>query len=95
VRDFALKIEDEVGNKLTSKGYLEKSLKELGGTSDKIEEKNKIRRKIVSMFQDRDCFTLVRPTEEEKDLQKLQTIDDEKLRPEFFDAMVKLRERVY
>lgn len=71
VRDFALKIEDEVGNKLSSKGYLEKSLKELAGTSDKVEEKNKIRRKIVSMFQDRDCFTLVRPTEEEKNLQKL------------------------
>lgn len=38
---------------------------------------------ICSFFKDRDCFTMIRPTEEEKDLQKLNGMNDENLRPEF------------
>ena len=50
---------------------MEGALKEQKGTSDNIEKKNKIRRLIVNFFKDRDCYTMVRPTEEEKDLQNL------------------------
>jgi len=46
---------------------------------------------ICSFFKDRDCFTLVRPTEEEKDLQKLNTLSDEEMRPEFQNQMKLLR----
>jgi Guanylate-binding protein, N-terminal domain len=46
-------------------------LKEQKGNSENIEKKNKIRRLIVNFFKDRDCYTMVRPTEEEKDLQTL------------------------
>ena len=43
-------------------------MREQKGTSDAIEKKNRIRRLILNFFTDRDCYTMVRPTEEEKDL---------------------------
>jgi hypothetical protein len=41
------------------------------GSSDAVEEKNRIRKMIKSFFKDRDCFTMVRPVENEVDLQNL------------------------
>jgi hypothetical protein len=38
------------------------------GSSDQIEQKNRIRRLIKQVFTDRDCFTMVRPVEQEKQL---------------------------
>ena len=38
---------------------------------------------------------MVRPTEEERDLQSLQKLNDEKLRPEFIDQMRNLRNRIF
>jgi hypothetical protein len=49
----------------------------------------------LNFFKERDCFTMVRPTEEEKDLQKLQDMGDNLLRPEFFDQMGKLRDKIF
>ena len=43
-------------------------MKEQRGTSDAVEKKNKIRRLINTYFREKDCFTMVRPTEEEKNL---------------------------
>ena len=77
VRDFTLRLLDTDGNKINSKEYLEQSLRELKGNSDAIENKNRIRRMIVSFFRDRDCFTMVRPTEDERNLQKLQNLTNE------------------
>jgi len=48
--------------------YLMSALKEQKGTSDAVEKKNKIRRLISNYFREKDCFTMVRPTENEKDL---------------------------
>lgn len=62
LRDFTLRLEDEFGNKITPKDYLENALKPLKGFSETIENKNKIRRHITQFFQERDCMTLVRPT---------------------------------
>lgn len=50
---------------MTQKEYLEQSLKEKKGTSDAAEKKNRIRRLVRNFFPDRDCFTLVRPCEDE------------------------------
>jgi hypothetical protein len=60
-------------------------LKEQKGTSDSIENKNRIRRLLRLFFKDRDCFTLVRPVEDEKMLQQLAEIDPKLLREEFVD----------
>lgn len=62
LRDFTLRLEDEFGNKITPKEYLENALKPLKGFSETIENKNKIRRHITQFFSERDCMTLVRPT---------------------------------
>lgn len=71
VRDFALKLQDQYKNDISSKQYLENALKEQKGTSDAVEKKNKIRRLISNYFREKDCFTMVRPTEQEKDLQNV------------------------
>ena len=76
LRDFTLKLEDRDGNKITSKQYLENSLREQKGTSDNIENKNRIRRLLRHFFKDRDCCTMVRPVEDEKELQKLDELPD-------------------
>jgi hypothetical protein len=50
VRDFTLQLEDEDGEEINSNQYLEKALEEQKGFSDKIEEKNRIRKLLKSFF---------------------------------------------
>jgi hypothetical protein len=83
VRDFALKLQDTQNNTISSKDYFENSLQPQKGSSDIVESRNRIRRLIKHFFTDRDCFTMVRPTEQETDLQNLQCIDSKHMRPEF------------
>jgi hypothetical protein len=87
VRDFSLRLLDSYGNEINSKEYLENALIEQKGTSDAVENKNRLRRLICGFFQDRDCFCMVRPTEEERDLHNVQQIEDDLLRPEFVSQM--------
>lgn len=63
--------------------------------SEKIESRNRIRRLIKHFFTERDCATLVRPIEEETNLQNLQFIPDSELRPEFVEETKKLRNRIF
>ncbi|MCP3686585.1 MAG: hypothetical protein GY861_28435 [bacterium] len=56
------------GEKITEKGYLENALDEQKGVTDVIENKNRIRRLLKHFFQERDCYTLIRPVEDEKKL---------------------------
>ena len=95
VRDFALKLVDEYKNEISSRQYLENALREQKGSSDAVEKKNKIRRLISCYFKDKDCFTLVRPTENEKDLQRIQKMEDSELRTEFMSQVHRLRQKVY
>jgi hypothetical protein len=71
VRDFSLRLHDTCGNTITPKEYLESAIQPQKGTSDQVEIKNRIRRLIKHFFKDRDCFTMVRPVEEERQLQCL------------------------
>ncbi len=66
VRDFSLKMEDKHGVNISSKEYLENALTEQKGVTDKIENKNRIRRLLKAFFKERDCSTLIRPVEDEK-----------------------------
>jgi hypothetical protein len=72
VRDFSLRLLDTYGNQITSKDYLENAIQQQKGASDQVETKNRIRRMVKHFFKDRDCFTMVRPVEEERELQNLQ-----------------------
>lgn len=76
LRDFTLKLVDSDGNQISSKQYLENALKEQKGCSETIEQKNRIRRLLQHFFKERDCCTLIRPTEKEKDLQDLAKMRD-------------------
>lgn len=57
-----------MGNKITQKEYLEKALEIQKGVSDSVESKNRIRKLMKHFFKERDCSTLVRPVETEKEL---------------------------
>ena len=81
IRDFSLRLEGPDGLPLTMTQYLGMSLEDQKGTSNAVETKNRARRLIKHFFRERDCFGLIRPTEDERALQNL--IDDSQLRPEF------------
>lgn len=95
LRDFALRLIDQDGNNISSKQYLENSLKEQKGVSDAIENKNRIRRLIKHFFKDRDCSTLVRPIEDEKQLQNLNQLKNQDLRIEFVEQINILRSKIF
>ena len=91
LRDFALKLEDNEGNVITAKQYLENALMEQRAN----EEKNYVRKLIKNYFVERDCFPIVRPVENEGDLQRLQVLEEEKLRPEFLEQSEILRNKIF
>lgn len=95
VRDFALKMVDNNGVAITSKDYLERALELQKGVSDAIESKNRIRRSFKHFFKDRECITLVRPIESEKDLQKINNMEDSELREEFIDQIKQARKKIF
>ena len=91
VRDFTLQLIDDNGENITPKEYLEKVLE---GNKSINDPKNKIRKLIKAYFKDRDCFTMVRPLTNEDQLQSLETLEPEKLRPEFLEQILQLRKKV-
>ena len=94
LRDFSLKLEDINGNAITEKQYLEKALENVNGNDEIINEKNRVRKLIRTYFPERDCFTLVRPIENEKDLQNLEYLPDDELRSEFLEQAQLFRDKV-
>ncbi|KAG7536230.1 Guanylate-binding protein N-terminal [Arabidopsis suecica] len=91
LRDFYLDLVED-NRKISPRDYLEIALRPVQGTGGDIGAKNEIRDSIRALFPDRECFTLVRPLNNEKDLQRLDQISLEKLRPEFgagLDAFTK------
>ena len=94
LRDFSLKLEDKNGNTITSKQYLEIALENLKGNTEMIEQKNIIRNLIKNYFPERDCFTMVRPVENEKDLQNLSNLENRYFRKEFLEQSEIFRKKV-
>jgi len=82
VRDFHLELVDEFGQKITHDEYLESALREQTDFSKEAMERNKIRTLLKAFFKERHCFTLVRPANDEKDLQALST-NNSKTRAQF------------
>ena len=94
LRDFSLKLEDTDGNTITEKQYLENALMKIKGNSEIIEEKNRVRELIKNYFKEKDLFVMVRPVEEESDLQNLQNLPDNRLRKEFLEQAKLFRNKV-
>ncbi|TYI04641.1 hypothetical protein ES332_A10G033600v1 [Gossypium tomentosum] len=91
LRDFYLDLVED-NKKITPRDYLELALRPVEGSGKDIAAKNEIRDSIRGLFPDRECFTLVRPLNNENDLQRLDQISLDKLRPEFragLDALTK------
>ena len=97
LRDFSLRLVDKNGKNITEKQYLENALENIKGgeNNEIIKEKNRVRSLIRTYFPERDCFVMVRPVEEEKNLQKLQHLPDEQLRVEFLEQAKNFRNKVF
>ena len=97
LRDFSLKLVDQSGKNITEKQYLEHALENIKGeeNDEMVKEKNRVRSLIRTYFPERDCFTLVRPVEEEKNLQNLQELSDDELRSEFIEQAKLFRNKVF
>ncbi|KAI3456220.1 hypothetical protein Pfo_012883 [Paulownia fortunei] len=82
LRDFYLDLVED-NRKITPRDYLELALRPVQAGGRDVAAKNEIRESIRALFPDRECFTLVRPLSNENDLQRLDQIPLDKLRPEF------------
>lgn len=82
LRDFYLELAED-GRRVTPREYLESALQPMQGSGKAVAAKNEIRESIRALFPDRDCIALVRPLNDERDLQRLDKIPLEKMRPEF------------
>ncbi|XVE51399.1 hypothetical protein DITRI_Ditri02bG0037100 [Diplodiscus trichospermus] len=91
LRDFYLDLVED-NRRIAPRDYLELALRPVQGSGKDIAAKNEIRDSIRALFPDRECFPLVRPLNNENDLQRLDQISLDNLRPEFragLDAFTK------
>ncbi|KAJ6292598.1 hypothetical protein OIU78_024722 [Salix suchowensis] len=91
LRDFYLDLVED-NRRITPRDYLELALRPVQGSGKDIAAKNEIRDSIRALFPDRECYPLVRPLNNENDLQRMDQISLDKLRPEFragLDALTK------
>lgn len=106
LRDFALELVDQSGNTITPRQYLENALKEDNinnmsvssynkGIMSEIEKKNEIRQTLKLFFKERDCFTLVRPVNDEKKLKLVDKLPTNELRKEFLNQVNILVKKVF
>ena len=95
VRDFALRLVDEKGFPISPQEYLENALRPQKGTSDLAMRKNSIRKELTSFFRERDCFTLIRPVDDEAKLQDMAKARDSDLRPKFIELIKELRLKIF
>ena len=86
VRDFTLQLVDKNGKSIQADEYLEKALQ-----STKNQDTDNVRDVIRECFPHRKCVTMVRPCQEEADLQNLFDAPETKMRKTFVDQMNKIR----
>ncbi|KAL9243637.1 hypothetical protein vseg_017497 [Gypsophila vaccaria] len=94
LRDFYLDLTED-NRKITPRDYLELALRPVQGGARDVSAKNEIRESIRALFPDRECFTLVRPLNNESQLQRLEQISLDKLRPEFKSGLDALTRFVF
>lgn len=97
VRDFTLKLKDQRGFTITSRDYLERTLRPCHSASTSASQ-DCIRSALVESFPRRNCITMVRPILEETKLQKEIPRGDvrlDELRPEFLKNVDDLLECIF
>ena len=96
LRDFYLDFEGEGDHGIQGPAeYLERALRNVSGSGPGVESKNAIRDSIKSLFPSRECFPLVRPVNDEKELRNLDSLDSSKLRPEFKEGLGRLIDTLF
>ena len=90
LRDFSLDLQKKL-----PRDYLEENLKSQIGISEDILKKNEIRKTISSFFTDRDCFTLVRPINDEAKIAHIEDLNYTDLRPDFTKGMDTLISKIF
>jgi len=89
LRDFSLDLK-----KKSPRDYLEDNLKPQAAMDEEGLRKNAIRQTITGFFQERDCFALVRPVNDEAKIAHIEEMKYSDLRPEFIKACDFLIQRV-
>ena len=95
LRDFSLKLVDFEGTPINSDQYLDICLQPVNETTEEAKQKNEIRKILREFFRERECFTFVRPVNQEKKLRNIQDVPFEDLRTEFKEQINYFVERVY
>jgi hypothetical protein len=80
---------------VSPRDYLESALQSLPGSTPAVTSKNGIRSSIKALFPDRDCFTLVRPVNDEDALARLDALSTSQLRPEFRQGLASLTKLIF
>ncbi|KAF2283491.1 hypothetical protein GH714_010782 [Hevea brasiliensis] len=94
LRDFYLDLIED-NTKITPRDYLELALRPVLGSGKDTGAKNQIRESIRAVFPNRECFTLVRPLNNEIDLQHLDRVSLDKFRTEFLSGLDAFTKFVY
>lgn len=63
--------------------YLDNCLKPIEGDSVDVQKKNKIRATINNYFKQRGCHCLIRPVNDEKQLQRIEEVSLKDMKPLF------------
>lgn len=94
LRDFTLEsVHPETGEAISAKEYLEICLRKKM-TGKNASDNNIIRDNLIKYFPDRDCVTLSRPVDDEKDLKNLTDFTFEKLKSSFKSEFMNLKKKV-
>ena len=91
IRDFTLRLETLQGQKYEAPEYLETALQ----VKDVGDEADDVRRVIRECFPSRTCVTMVRPCQEEDELQDLDGMNESFMRPKFVEQMKVVRKMIF
>jgi len=94
LRDFYLELNED-GRSISPSEYLERSLSPVNSSTDAGKSKNEIRQFIKDLFPQRDCFTLVRPVNEESSLRSLDQLPSSDMRKEFRNGLNALTNLIF
>ena len=95
IRDFDLQIlSPKKGNKMNGDSYMEKCLRERFDGENK-DELNMIKENLIKYFKQRECVTLPKPLEEEKDFIILKKMNLNDLQDDFKDEFLNLKDKIY
>lgn len=97
VRDFTLQLVGENGEQISAEDYLKMALQDTSShhtnSITNADDKNSVRQTLRACFPDRTCATLIRPANDEQELQKLDR-PNSTLKPLFAQQLMYIRQYI-